>query len=181
MLNFTRCHLQKINKYINNWYKSHIFLYNTFYLKKNSYIYNVIGYKSKFIQNIFLSFYFLTQLNKENLYCIKFSSSQPNTGGKNIKSFLFFHFLLSQHFSCSHYGGLSSRKYYWNCMYWAYDPMAQSEDGPLKIIIWKKSEEGIKIVYKGPKYVRGGESPRRYRTEVTWVFLSSWTFFKIAS
>ena len=52
-------------------------------------------------------------------------------------------------------------------MYWAYDPMAQSEDGPLKIIMGKKSEEEIKIVYNGPRYVRGRESPRRYRSEVT--------------
>ena len=52
-------------------------------------------------------------------------------------------------------------------MYWAYDPMAQSEDGPLMIIMGKKSEEEIKIVYNGPKYVRGGESPRKHRSEVT--------------
>ena len=45
--------------------------------------------------------------------------------------------------------------------------MAQSKDDPLKIVMGKKSEEEIKIVYKGPKYVRGGESPRRYRSEVT--------------
>ena len=50
-------------------------------------------------------------------------------------------------------GGLSSRKYYENCMYWAYDPMAQSKDGPLKIIMEKKPAEEIKIVYKSPKYV----------------------------
>ena len=52
-------------------------------------------------------------------------------------------------------------------MYWAYDPMAQSEDGPLEIIMGKKSKEEIKIVYNGSKYVRGGESPQRYRSEVT--------------
>ena len=52
-------------------------------------------------------------------------------------------------------------------MYWAYDPMAQSKDGPLKIIMGRKSEEEIKIVYNGPKYVRGGELPWRYRSEVT--------------
>ena len=45
--------------------------------------------------------------------------------------------------------------------------MAQSEDGPLKIIMGRKSEEEIKIVYKGPEYVRGGELPQRYRSEVT--------------
>ena len=45
--------------------------------------------------------------------------------------------------------------------------MAQSEDGSLKIIMGKKLEEEIKIVYNGPKYVRGEESPRRYRFEVT--------------
>ena len=77
-------------------------------------------------------------------------------------------------------GGLSSKKYYWNCMYWAYDPTAQSEDSPLKIILGKKSEEEIKIVYNGPKYVWGGESPRRYGSEVTWAFLSPWIFFEIA-
>ena len=33
--------------------------------------------------------------------------------------------------------------------------MAKSEDGPLKIIMGRKSEEGIKIVYDSPKYVRG--------------------------
>ena len=52
-------------------------------------------------------------------------------------------------------------------MYWAYDPMAQFKDGPLKIIMGKKSKKEIKIVYKGPKYVQGGESPRRYRSKVT--------------
>ena len=50
-------------------------------------------------------------------------------------------------------------------MYWAYDPMAQSENSPLKIIMGKKSKEEIEIVYNGPKYVQGGESPRRYRSE----------------
>ena len=34
--------------------------------------------------------------------------------------------------------------------------MAQSEDIPLKIIMGKKSKEEIKILYDGPKYVRGG-------------------------
>ena len=66
-------------------------------------------------------------------------------------------------------------------MYWAYDPMAQSENGQVKIIMGKKSEEEIKIVYDSPKYVRGGKSPRRYRSEAIKAFLSSWTFFKIAS
>ena len=65
-------------------------------------------------------------------------------------------------------------------MYWAYDPIAQSEDSPLKIIMGKKSEEEIKIVYNGPKHVRGRESPRRYRSEVTLAFLSPWIFFEIA-
>ena len=37
--------------------------------------------------------------------------------------------------------------------------MAQSEDSPLKIIMGKKSEEEIEIIYNGPKYVRVGESP----------------------
>ena len=45
-------------------------------------------------------------------------------------------------------------------MYWAYDPMAQFEDGRIKIIMGRKSEEEIKIVYDSPKYVRGGKSPR---------------------
>ena len=66
-------------------------------------------------------------------------------------------------------------------MYWAYDPMAQSEDGQVKIIMGRKSEEEIKIVYGSPKYVRGGKSPQRYRSEAIKAFLSSWTFFKIAS
>ena len=52
-------------------------------------------------------------------------------------------------------------------MYWAYDLMAQSEDGPLKIIMGRKLEEEIKIVYDSPKYVRGGKSPQRCRFEVT--------------
>ena len=43
-------------------------------------------------------------------------------------------------------------------MYWAYDPMAQFEDGPLKIIMGKKSEEEIKIVYNGPRYVQIGRA-----------------------
>ena len=38
-------------------------------------------------------------------------------------------------------------------MYWAYDPMAQSGDGQIKIIMGRKSEEEIKIVYDSPKYV----------------------------
>ena len=45
--------------------------------------------------------------------------------------------------------------------------MAKSEDGPLKIIMGRKSKEGIKIVYDSPKYVRGGKSPRKCRSEVT--------------
>ena len=52
-------------------------------------------------------------------------------------------------------------------MYWAYDPMVQSEDGPLKIIMGRKLEEEIKIAYDSPKYVRGGKSPQRCRSEVT--------------
>ena len=59
--------------------------------------------------------------------------------------------------------------------------MAQSENGQIKIIMGRKSEEKIKIVYDSPKYVRGEKSPRRYRFEVIKAFLSSWTFFKIAS
>ena len=58
-------------------------------------------------------------------------------------------------------------------MYWAYDLMAQSEDGPLKIIMGRKLEEEIKIVYDSPKYVRGGKSPRRCKSEVIKAFLSS--------
>ena len=38
-------------------------------------------------------------------------------------------------------------------MYWAYDPKAQSKDGQIKIIMGRKSEEEIKIVYDSPKYV----------------------------
>ena len=40
-------------------------------------------------------------------------------------------------------------------MHWAYDPMIQSEDGQIKVIMGRKSEEEIKIVYDSPKYVRG--------------------------
>ena len=52
-------------------------------------------------------------------------------------------------------------------MYWAYDPMAQSEDGQIKIIMGRKSQEEIKIVYDSPKYVQCGKSHRRCRSEVT--------------
>ena len=45
--------------------------------------------------------------------------------------------------------------------------MAQFEDGQLKIIMGRKSEEEIRIVYDSPKYVRGGKSHRRCRSEVT--------------
>ena len=45
--------------------------------------------------------------------------------------------------------------------------MAQFENGQLKIIMGRKSEEEIRIVYDSPKYVRGGKSPRRCRSEVT--------------
>ena len=45
--------------------------------------------------------------------------------------------------------------------------MAQFEDGQLKIIMGRKSEEEIRIVYDSPKYVRGGKSPWRCRSEVT--------------
>ena len=38
--------------------------------------------------------------------------------------------------------------------------MTQSEDDQIKIIMERKSEEEIKIVYDSPKYVRGGKSPR---------------------
>ena len=62
-------------------------------------------------------------------------------------------------------------------MYWAYDPMAQSEDGQIKVIMGRKSEEEIKIVY----YVQGEKSSRRCKSEVIKTFLSSWTFFKVAS
>ena len=66
-------------------------------------------------------------------------------------------------------------------MYWAYDPMAQSEDSQIKIIMRRKSEEEINIVYDSSKYVQGEKSPWRCRSEVIKAFLSSWTFFKIAS
>ena len=32
-------------------------------------------------------------------------------------------------------GGLLFRKYYKNCINWAYDPTAQSEDGQIKVIM----------------------------------------------
>ena len=51
--------------------------------------------------------------------------------------------------------GPVTKKVLLNCMYWAYDPMAQSEDGQIKVIMGRKSEEVIKIVYDNPKYVRG--------------------------
>ena len=38
-------------------------------------------------------------------------------------------------------------------MYWAYDPMAKFENDQIKIIMGRKSEEEIKIVYDSPKYV----------------------------
>ena len=66
-------------------------------------------------------------------------------------------------------------------MYWAYDPMTQSEDGQIKVIMGRKSEEEIKIVCDSPKYVRGGKSSQRYKSEVIKTFLSFWTFFKVAS
>ena len=34
-------------------------------------------------------------------------------------------------------GGLLFRKYYKNCINWAYDPTAQSEDGQIKVIMEK--------------------------------------------
>ena len=58
-------------------------------------------------------------------------------------------------------------------MHWAYDPMTQFEDGQIKIIMGRKSEEEIKIVYDSPKYVRGGKSSRRCKSEVIKAFLSS--------
>ena len=66
-------------------------------------------------------------------------------------------------------------------MHWAYDPMAQFEDGQIKIIMGRKSEEEIKIVYDSSKYVQGGKSSRRCKFEVIKAFLSSWIFFKVAS
>ena len=57
----------------------------------------------------------------------------------------------------------------------------QFEDGQIKITMGRKLEEEIKIVYDSPKYVQGGKSPQRYKSKVIKAFLSSWTFFKIAS
>ena len=58
-------------------------------------------------------------------------------------------------------------------MYWDYDPMAQSEDGQIKIIMGRKLEEEIKTVYDSPKYVQSGKSPQRYKSKVIKAFLSS--------
>ena len=38
-------------------------------------------------------------------------------------------------------------------MNWAYDPMAQSEDGQIKVIMGRVKEEEINIVRDSPKYV----------------------------
>ena len=50
--------------------------------------------------------------------------------------------------------------------------MAQSEDGQIKIIMGRKSDEEIKIVYDSPKYVWDGKSHQKYRFEVVKVSLS---------
>ena len=38
-------------------------------------------------------------------------------------------------------------------MNWAYDPMTQSEDGQIKVIMGRVKEEEINIVRNSPKYV----------------------------
>ena len=48
--------------------------------------------------------------------------------------------------------------------------MTQSEDGQIKIIMGRKSEEEIKIVYDSPKYVRGEKSSRRRKSKVIKTF-----------
>ena len=58
-------------------------------------------------------------------------------------------------------------------MHWVYDLMAQFEDGQIKVIMGRESEEEIKIVYDSPKYVRGEKSPQRCKSEVIKTFLSS--------
>ena len=59
--------------------------------------------------------------------------------------------------------------------------MAQSEDGQIKVIMGRKSEEEIKIVFDSLKYVRSEKSSWRRESEVIKTFLSSWTFFKVIS
>ena len=51
--------------------------------------------------------------------------------------------------------------------------MVQYEDGQIKVIMGRKSEEEIKIMYDSPKYVRSEKSPRRCKSEVIKTFLSS--------
>ena len=66
-------------------------------------------------------------------------------------------------------------------MNWAYDPIAQSENGNIKVIMGRVQEEEIKIVCDGPKYIRGEKSSRKHIPEVIKTILSSWTFFKVVS
>ena len=58
-------------------------------------------------------------------------------------------------------------------MHWAYDLIAQFEDGQIKVIMGRKSEEEIKIVYDSPKDVQGEKSSRRRKSKVIKTFLSS--------
>ena len=58
-------------------------------------------------------------------------------------------------------------------MHWAYDLMAQFEDGQIKVIMGRKSEEEIKIVYDSPKDVQGEKSSRRCKSKVIKTLLSS--------
>ena len=51
--------------------------------------------------------------------------------------------------------------------------MAQSEDDQIKIIMERKSEEEIKIVYDSPKYIREEKLSRKQRSEVNKNVLSS--------
>ena len=51
--------------------------------------------------------------------------------------------------------------------------MAQFEDGQIKVIMGRKSEEEIKIVYDSPKDVQGENSSQRCKSKVIKTFLSS--------
>ena len=51
--------------------------------------------------------------------------------------------------------------------------MAQFEDGQIKVIMGRKSEEEIKIVYDSPKDVQGEKSSRRRKSKVIKTLLSS--------
>ena len=69
--------------------------------------------------------------------------------------------------------GLLSRKYYYNCMNWIYNPIAEFEDGQINVIKGRVQEEEIKILCDRSKYVQGEKSSWRCRFEVIKTVLSS--------